>query len=262
MSLVLLCLFDRMEKIAMKKFELTADRIEEKGVTLHRIKALIDFGDVKAGELGGYVEKEENLSQYGNAWVYRHAKVFGNAYIYGNACVCGNALVYGNAWLSGKALVYGNAQVFGEARVYKNAQVLGNARICDYARIFDNVRIYDNARIFGDAQVFGNAWVYGNAEVYDDAHIYGNAEVYDDAEVYSNARVRSNADYIYLKGFGSHNRSTTIFRTKSENICVSCGCFIGSLQEFENKVKETHGNNKFAKEYLALVEAAKIHFEV
>ena len=82
MSLVLLCLFDRMEKIAMKKFELTADRIEEKGVTLHRIKALIDFGDVKAGELGGYVEKEENLSQYGNAWVYRHAKVFGNAYIW------------------------------------------------------------------------------------------------------------------------------------------------------------------------------------
>ena len=190
MSLVLLCLFDRMEKIAMKKFELTADRIEEKGVTLHRIKALIDFGDVKAGELGGYVEKEENLSQYGNAWVYRHAKVFGNAYIYGNACVC------------------------------------------------------------------------GNAEVYDDAHIYGNAEVYDDAEVYSNARICSNADYIYLKGFGSHNRSTTIFKAKSGNICVSCGCFIGSLQEFENKVKETHGNNKFAKEYLALVEAAKIHFEV
>ncbi len=174
----------------MKKFELTADRIEEKGVTLHRIKALIDFGDVKAGELGGYVEKEENLSQYGNAWVYRHAKVFGNAYIYDDACVC------------------------------------------------------------------------GNAEVYDDAHIYGNAEVYDDAEVYSNARICSNADYIYLKGFGSHNRSTTIFKAKSGNICVSCGCFIGSLQEFENKVKETHGNNKFAKEYLALVEAAKIHFEV
>ena len=53
-----------------------------------------------------------------------------------------------------------------------------------------------------------------------------------------------------------------IFRAKSGNICVSCGCFSGTLQEFESKVKETHGNNKFAKEYLALVEAAKIHFEV
>lgn len=46
----------------MKKFELTADRIKSNGVTLHRIKALIDFGDVKTGELGGYVEKETNLS--------------------------------------------------------------------------------------------------------------------------------------------------------------------------------------------------------
>lgn len=210
----------------MKKFELTADKIKSNGVTLHRIKALIDFGDVKAGELGGYVEKETNLSQYGGAWVSD------------NACVCGNALVYGNAWLSGKALVYGNTQVFGEARVYENAQVLGNARIFDYARIFGNARIYDNTRIFGNALVFEDACVYGDT------------------------RICSDADYIYLKGFGSHNRSTTIFRAKSGNICVSCGCFIGSLQEFENKVKETHGNNKFAKEYLALVEAAKIHFEV
>jgi hypothetical protein len=162
----------------MKKFELTADRIKSNGVTLHRIKALIDFGDVKAGELGGYVEKETNLSQYGDAWVYRHAQVFGNAWVRDNACVCGNGIVYGNAWMCG------------------------------------------------------------------------------------NAQVSSDADYICLKGFGSRNRNTTMFRTENGNICVSCGCFIGTLQEFENKVKETHGNNKFAKEYLALVEAAKIHFEV
>lgn len=164
----------------MKKFELTTDKIKSNGVTLHRIKALIDFGDVKAGELGGYVEKETNLSQYGDAWVYRHAQVFGNAWVRDNACVCGNGLVYGNAWMC------------------------------------------------------------------------------------SNAQVSSDADYICLKGFGSRNRNRniTMFRTENGNICVSCGCFIGTLQEFENKVKETHGNNKFAKEYLALVEAAKIHFEV
>ena len=83
-----------------------------------------------------------------------------------------------------------------------------------------------------------------------------------DAYVYGDALIFSNADYIYLKGFGSHNRSTTMFRTKGGNICVSCGCFSGTLQEFESKVKETHRNNKFAREYLALVEVAKIHFEV
>ncbi|HAU88316.1 MAG TPA: hypothetical protein DCW90_23425, partial [Lachnospiraceae bacterium] len=76
------------------------------------------------------------------------------------------------------------------------------------------------------------------------------------------ARVYGNADYICLRGFGSQNRNTTMFKENSGNICVSCGCFSGTLQEFESKVKETHGNNKFAREYLALIEAAKIHFEV
>lgn len=34
-----------------------------------RIKALKDFGEIKAGEIGGLIEQEENLSQDGNAWV-------------------------------------------------------------------------------------------------------------------------------------------------------------------------------------------------
>ena len=234
----------------MKKFELTADRIKSNGVTLHRIKALIDFRDVKAGELGGYVEKETNLSQYGDAWVYRHAQVFGNAWVRDNACVCGNGLVYGNAWLSGKALVYGNAQVFGEARVYGNALV------------FESAWVYGDARIYSDAKVSGTARINGSACISGNAHISGDALVYGNAWMCGNAQVSSDADYICLKGFGSRNRNTTMFRTENGNICVSCGCFIGTLQEFENKVKEMHGNNKFAKEYLALVEAAKIHFEV
>ena len=67
----------------MKKFELTMDSIKENGTALYRIKALIDFVDVKAGDLGGYVEKEENLSQSGNSWVY------GNAHVCGCLCIWG-----------------------------------------------------------------------------------------------------------------------------------------------------------------------------
>ena len=45
-----------------KKYELlNKDIIELGGITLFRIKALISFGNVKKGELGGYVEKEDNL---------------------------------------------------------------------------------------------------------------------------------------------------------------------------------------------------------
>ena len=77
----------------MKKFELTSEFVTFLGKKLFRIKALVSFGDVKEGELGGLVEKEENLDQSGNAWVSGDAQVYGNARVYGNAQVSGNAWV-------------------------------------------------------------------------------------------------------------------------------------------------------------------------
>ena len=47
----------------------------------YRIKALTFFSDVKEGDLGGWIEKEENLSQEGSTWVYGNATVYGNAEI-------------------------------------------------------------------------------------------------------------------------------------------------------------------------------------
>ena len=158
------------------KYELTDETIDVSGTTLHRIKALKDFGNVKKGELGGYVESEYNLSQIGNCWVY------------------------------------------------------GNARVCG------------DAELCGNAKVYGNAWVYGNAELCGNARVYGNA------------------DYITIKGLGS--RDTTIFKTRNEDVVVRCGCFYGTLTEFVNEVGITHGDSKYAKEYLALVELAKIHFGI
>jgi len=72
------------------KYELTTTFIEHNGKKLYQIKALKDFGDVYAGELGGYIEKESNLSQEGDCWVYGNAKVYGNARIFDDAKVCGN----------------------------------------------------------------------------------------------------------------------------------------------------------------------------
>ena len=75
-----------------KKYELLQDRtIEWRGRTLYRICALRDFGSVHAGDVGGYIECEHNLSQNGNA------RVFGNARVYGDAWVYGDARVYDNA---------------------------------------------------------------------------------------------------------------------------------------------------------------------
>ena len=101
-----------------KKYELLVDdTITFFGWKLFRIKALISFGSVEAGELGGYVAKEGNLSHEGNAWVYDNARVYGNARVSDNAWVSGDARVYGDAWVYGNARVYGDAEVCGDARV-------------------------------------------------------------------------------------------------------------------------------------------------
>ena len=101
----------------MKKFEFTGEtKTMVDGTVLHRIKALvcIELGckTIKIGELGGWIEKEENLSHNGDAWVY------GNARVYGDAWVSGDAEVYGDA------RVYGGARVYGDARVYKCEHIL------------------------------------------------------------------------------------------------------------------------------------------
>ena len=81
----------------MKKYELTEETVTVYGKTLYRIRAVRDFGSVKTGEFGGYIEKEENLSHFGNAWISGDAWVYGNAWVYGEVQVAGNAWVYGNA---------------------------------------------------------------------------------------------------------------------------------------------------------------------
>ncbi|WP_418811407.1 hypothetical protein, partial [Paraprevotella xylaniphila] len=106
-----------------KKFELTGNFvINAFGIKLFQIKCTKSFKYANKGDLGGYVEKEDNLSQSGDAWVSGDARVSGNARVYGNAQVSGdarvsgNARVYGDAWVSGDAWVYGDARVSGDAR--------------------------------------------------------------------------------------------------------------------------------------------------
>lgn len=96
----------------MKKYELLKDDTKiMSGRTLYRIKALRDFGNVEKGDMGGYIESENNLSHYGNAWVRGNAMVRGDAWVYDNASVYGDARVYGNAWVHGNAMVRGDVVI-------------------------------------------------------------------------------------------------------------------------------------------------------
>ena len=60
-----------------KKYILTEETKEVGGRILHRIQAVRDFDAVQKGDLGGWVESEENLSHDGNCWVFGDGRVFG-----------------------------------------------------------------------------------------------------------------------------------------------------------------------------------------
>lgn len=129
----------------MKKYEFTGETKVMAGVTLKRIRALISFGFVAKGEIGGFIEDEKNLSHGGNAWV------------------------------------------------------TGNARVTD------------------------------------------------------------NADYMLIGSIGSRNDFTTFYKDIDGGISVKCGCFSGTIEEFREKVEETHGTNtKHAKVYQAAANLAEV----
>ena len=133
-------------KEKVKKYEFTGKTKQVtyggRSVTLCRIRALKDIPThgVKKGDLGGWVEREENLSHEGSAWVGGEAWVFDKAGVSGNALakniaqVFDEARVFGNAVVSGSAWVFGNAWVFGEAKVH------GVARISEQLLAFGEVK--------------------------------------------------------------------------------------------------------------------------
>ena len=230
----------------LKKYELTSEVIEYQGHTLHRIKALKDFGSIKAGEFGGWIESEENLSQDGNAWIDDEAMVFANAKVFGDARIFGDAKVFGNANISGNAKVFGNAYVFDYANVFDYA------RVYNYATIYDNATIYNNAEVYDYAEVYENANVCENAKVYGSTRIFGNVNIFGNATIKGDAKVHNNYDYIVFKNFWSSGRYFTWTRSNNK---WSVGCFYGTGDEL---IEKAYNDNEISgKEYERVVRYVK-----
>lgn len=131
------------------KYEFTGEVKNIGGKILHRIRAVRDIPEhnVKAGDLGGWIEAERNLSQNGAAWVT------GAACVMGKARVTGAALVTNSARVMGEALVTGNALVMDSAWVMDLACVTGSARVTNSARVTDEACVAGEARVTGNARV-------------------------------------------------------------------------------------------------------------
>lgn len=136
------------------KFELSKKHtLLKNGKELYRIIALKDFSDIKKGEYGGYVEKESNLSQEGNCWLYNksiakdNSSILGDAKIYNDAIIEKDAIVCHNALVKDKAKVSGNAVICDEAFIKDNAVVYGiitGQTIVDGHTVIDSTSIFNN----------------------------------------------------------------------------------------------------------------------
>lgn len=160
-----------------KKYEFTDETITIDGNILHRIKSVRSFRFASEGELGGFIEKEENLSHDGGAWVSGEARVYGGASVFGEALVSDKAQVYDNAVVYGGAIIYGNSVVCGNSVIYGNAAVRDNAVVCGNVKVCDNATVRDNARVCADAIVCDNAGVFDNAHVYGHAYVSNNVMI-------------------------------------------------------------------------------------
>lgn len=227
-----------------KKYELLLDDsiIHGIGKTLYRIRALKDFSNVKKGDLGGYVESEENLSHDGDCWIYGYGKVYEYARVYEDASISMHALIRGYSSVYGTAMVKDHSNVFGNAKIHDNAIVSGNSLI------YDSADIYEDAFVSGDCIINRNAKIHGTASIRDYSYISLNADI------------KTNDEVAYVSNFGTENRPTTFYHCNDNTIRVCCGCFKGTIDEFRNKVKSTR-KGYIAKEYLMIADLMEYRFK-
>lgn len=153
-------------KDTVPKYELTDDFIEvdigkNKSVRAYRIRALKDFADVHKGELGGYVENGQILSQEGGCWVYDDAKVVGKSVIKGDARVKDNAVAVSTE-MKDKAVIDKNVHVT-HAVMWNESKITDNAVVRNWST--GRIYMHHYACISGDASIKANLDMSGFSKV-------------------------------------------------------------------------------------------------
>lgn len=167
-----------------KKFELVENlTLYHNGGLLYRIRALKNFGDVKKGDIGGWVESEKNLSQKGLCWIYDDAKVSAKARVSENARVMDLAVVDSNA------RVYGTAGVCDLSHVTDYAAVRGNSIVRDKSCVMEFGLVDDHAFVFDRATVSGRAQVVGFARICDDTRVTNGSIVSGNSFIVGNGYI-------------------------------------------------------------------------
>lgn len=234
----------------MKKYELTKEG------KYYRITALRDFGRVKAGDIGGLVESEDNLSQEGGCWVDKtscaieNSRVLGESYCESGSIISGRAIlknspkVCDGSLITDDCVIYGGKikcsscygyAVVGAASV-ENSVLRGNASALGDSVVKGSI-LQDRVMVFGHA-IITSSKLSGNARVSHFSEI-GHSKISGDsliscdfyikyADITGDAEIRNPEDYFTTRCWWSEGEILTW--TKSNGMW-KLGDFHGTKEE-------------------------------
>jgi hypothetical protein len=115
--------------------------------------------------------------------------------------------------------------------------------------------------IFGEGSSFGARSSFGAWSSFGVHSIFGEWSSFGaECEFENEGKAKDGYPLLSFGGLGSENRTTYAFNLES-GILIRCGCFKGTLEEFEKQVIDTHGDNIHAKEYLMIVELIRMKWD-
>ena len=154
-----------------RKYEITDITMEFEERTLYRVRALKNFRNVKAGDLGGWVSGKHNLSQEGECWIYDEAKCMDNARMYHNSAMYNNAVMCDFS------------EMHGCSEMHNYSAMLDNSRMYNCSAMYDNSRMYNDSKMYSNSRMFDNSAMYNNAVMLDNSKMFENSRMYRDSRL-------------------------------------------------------------------------------
>lgn len=207
-------------KVNPKKYEIVGEETfvlpDKTKKVLLRIRATKNFATIKAGDLGGRIESEDNLSQKGMCWVSEDSVVCENARVYGDAAIIEGCLITGNSRVYGKSIV-SDSYVKDLANI-SGLTYISKSHITDSTRVGGHSSIR-NAHIGGKSRICGYAEIKSGTEngmpiaiiesrVGDHAIIEGSVRIHD-SNIEDSAKISSPIMIHGIKLYNCDIRDTT-----------------------------------------------------
>ena len=231
-----------------RKYEMTNITMEFEERTLYRIRALKDFRNVKAGDLGGWVSDKYNLSQEGDCWIYDEAKCMDNARMYHNSAM------------------YNNSVMCDFSEMHGCSEMHNYSAMCDNSRMYNCSAMYDNSRIYNDSKMYNNSRMFDNSAMYNNAVMLDNSRMFENSRMYRDSRLK-NKEKLCGKLVSKVDRFIEINNTggrvvtgvlKDGKILYNIGCQNEITKEvFIDRIYNDDGGiekHPYRKEYLKIID--------